>query len=83
MTTKNNHLTISIGRKGTIIGGITIGVLVIASLLVGYFFLAFKQIGYNEYGLNQDTITQQIEDKVDDKGLYHVPFFSLTIFTFL
>lgn len=76
MTTKNNLPTIRIDRKGKIIGGITIGVLVIASFLVGYFFLAFKQIGYNEYGLNQDTITQQIEDKVYDKGLYHVGIFN-------
>ena len=72
MTSKNNIPTINISRKGKILGGLTIVTLVVASLLVGYFFMAFKQVGYNEYGLNQNTVNQQIEDKVYDKGLYHI-----------
>ena len=75
MTGKNNNSTFEVDRKIKVVGGLLIGILFISSLLVGYFFLAFKQIRYNEYGLNQDTVTQQIENKVYEKGLHHIGLF--------
>jgi regulator of protease activity HflC (stomatin/prohibitin superfamily) len=77
MTTKGNNFPgINIDKKSKILGIIFIIVLIFAGVSVGYFFLAFDTVGYNEYALNQDGISQEIEDKVYEKGFYHIGIFN-------
>jgi len=58
-----------------IVGGMALVAVLILLIGTSYFVMAFKQISYNEYGLNQNTITQQIESKVYEKGYYHIGLF--------
>ncbi|MFX0125426.1 MAG: SPFH domain-containing protein [Candidatus Hodarchaeota archaeon] len=71
MNAKNNVLT-KLDRKKKILGGIFVSIVIISSCIAVYFILAFDSIGYNQFGLNQNIITQEIEDKVYEKGFYHI-----------
>ncbi|MFX1283798.1 MAG: SPFH domain-containing protein [Promethearchaeota archaeon] len=59
-----------------ILKGTVIGVIIFSSVIIIYFLLAFDSVGYNQFGLNQNDITQEIEDKVYEKGFYHIGLFN-------
>jgi len=71
MNAKNNQY-INLDKKRKILGGIFVCVILITSLTIVYFIFAFDSVGYNQYALNQNIFTQEIEDKVYEKGFYHI-----------
>ncbi|MFX0151545.1 MAG: SPFH domain-containing protein [Candidatus Hodarchaeota archaeon] len=76
MTEKKDNIRNNINRKTILFGGLFTTILILAGVSIGYFFFAFDSVGYNEYALNQNGITQQIENKVYEKGLYHIGIFN-------
>lgn len=71
MNAKNNQIG-NLDKKRKILGGIFLGAIIITSAIVVYFILAFDSVGYNQLALNQNMLTQEIEEKVYEKGFYHI-----------
>ena len=71
MNAKNNQF-INLDKKRKILGGIFVSVIIVASVIVIYFIFAFDSVGYNQYALNQNSLSQEIENKVYEKGFYHI-----------
>ncbi len=71
MIGKNNKFE-TLDKRKKILGGIFVCALVISGCIVVYFILAFDSVGYNQFGLNQNSLTQEIENKVYEKGFYHI-----------
>ncbi|UCG04491.1 MAG: hypothetical protein JSW11_11010 [Candidatus Heimdallarchaeota archaeon] len=71
MNAKNNTFS-TLDRRKKILGGIFVCAIVVTSVFIVYFILAFDSVGYNQYALNQNGLTQEIENKVYEKGFYHI-----------
>jgi regulator of protease activity HflC (stomatin/prohibitin superfamily) len=71
MNAKNNVIS-NLDKRKKILGGIFACAIIIASAVVVYFILAFDSVGYNQLALNQNMLTQEIEDKVYEKGFFHI-----------
>ncbi len=76
MNRKEENFINTIGNRLGILRGVLVGAIIITSCIVVYFFLAFDTVGYNQFGLNHNDITQEIEDKVYERGFYHTGIFN-------
>lgn len=61
--------------------GMAIGAIITVMILIVpiYYFMAFESVGFNEYALRKDTISNNIEETVYEKGLYDLGLFGTFI----